>query len=102
MPELQKKFEYLLKTVKQYQPKADLGLIELAFEFAKEAHKGQKRMTGEEYICHPLATAQTLAEMKLSPPIIIAGLLHDVGKSGWYLLINAPGLRMARLESPCT
>lgn len=78
MPELDKKFQILLKTVKQYNSKADLGLIELAYEFAKEAHQGQKRLTGEDYIYHPLATAQTLADLKLSTPIIIAGLLHDV------------------------
>ena len=78
MPETEKKFQHLLRTVKQYNPKADLGLIELAFEFAKQSHQGQKRMTGEDYIIHPLATAQNLAELKLSTPIIMAGLLHDV------------------------
>lgn len=78
MPETEKKFQHLLKTIKQYNPRADLGLIELAFIFAKEAHSGQKRVTGEDYINHPLATAQTLADLKLSSPIIMAGLLHDV------------------------
>ena len=78
MSELETKFKNLLKTIKEYIPKADLELVELAFNFAKEAHEGQKRMTGEDYIYHPLATAQTLAELKLSLPIIIASLLHDV------------------------
>jgi len=78
MSELEKNFKNLTKTIKEYQPKADLELIELAFEFAREAHAGQKRMTGEDYIFHPLATAQILANMKLNIPIIIAGLLHDV------------------------
>jgi len=78
MSELETKFKTLMKTLKEYLPKADLELVELAFDFAKEAHEGQKRLTGEDYIFHPLATAQTLAEMKLSPAIIIAGLLHDV------------------------
>ena len=71
MPETEKKFQHLLKTIKQYNPKADLGLIELAFEFAKEAHQGQKRMTGEDYIIHPLATAQNLAELKLSTQLLL-------------------------------
>ena len=43
-------------------------------------------MTGEDYIFHPLATAQTLAEMKLSLPIIMAGLLHDVPEDTNYTL----------------
>ncbi|MCX6746405.1 MAG: RelA/SpoT family protein [Candidatus Parcubacteria bacterium] len=78
MSELEKNFKNLTKTIREYQPKADLELVELAFEFAREAHAGQKRMTGEDYIFHPLATAQILANMKLNIPIIIAGLLHDV------------------------
>lgn len=49
-----------------------------AYEFAKQAHEGQKRATGEPYIIHPLATAFTLAEMRLPAPIVMAGLLHDV------------------------
>lgn len=70
--------EKLLNTVKQYHPDADLDLIRLAYDYACNAHKGQKRMSGEDYIEHSLATAQTLAEMKLNTPIIIAGILHDV------------------------
>ncbi len=68
----------LLNTIKKYHPKADLDMVKLAFEFAEKAHAGQKRVSGEDYIIHPLATAQTLAEMKLGIPIIIAALLHDV------------------------
>ncbi len=86
MPDLEIKFKNLIKTVKYYYPQADLDLIKLAFDFAQEAHKGQKRMSGEDYIYHPLATAQTLAEMKLSPTIIIAGLLHDVPEDTNYTL----------------
>jgi len=78
MEDLDKKFEQIIKTVKTYHPKTDLEQIRLAFEFAKEAHSGQKRMTGEDYIFHSVATAQNLANMKLGPTIIMAGLLHDV------------------------
>ena len=78
MSDVDKKFKTLLKTIKEYHPEADFDLIKLAFDFAKQAHAGQKRMTGEDYIYHPLATAQTLAEMKLTIPIILAGLLHDI------------------------
>ena len=78
MSELETKFKILIKTIREYMPKADLELVELAFGFAREAHAGQKRLTGEDYIFHPLATAQTLADLKLSMPILIAALLHDV------------------------
>ncbi|MDD5341334.1 MAG: RelA/SpoT family protein [Patescibacteria group bacterium] len=75
---IEKVFQKLLKTIKEYQPQADTELVKLAFEFAQKAHAGQKRMSGEDYIFHPLATAQTLADLRLSPTMIIAGLLHDV------------------------
>ena len=57
---------------------SDPKLIEKAFQFAKEAHAGQKRFSGEEYILHPLKVAQTLSKMKLEPKAIAAGFLHDV------------------------
>lgn len=53
-------------------------LIERAFVFAEEAHRGQKRLSGEDYIMHPLAAARTLSEMRLDPATIAAALLHDV------------------------
>lgn len=53
-------------------------LISRAFAFAKEAHRGQKRLSGEDYINHPLATAVTLSEMRLDPATVTAALLHDV------------------------
>lgn len=71
-------YQALERTVRQHHRNADTDLLRLAFEFSRDAHAGQKRKTGEEYIYHSLATAQTLADMRLSPEIIIAGLLHDV------------------------
>ncbi|MBI5023223.1 MAG: bifunctional (p)ppGpp synthetase/guanosine-3',5'-bis(diphosphate) 3'-pyrophosphohydrolase [Candidatus Magasanikbacteria bacterium] len=70
--------ENLLKIVKNYNPKADLDLIRLAYDFAEQAHQGQKRLSGIPYIEHPLNVAVTLAEMKLDTAIIVAGLLHDI------------------------
>jgi GTP pyrophosphokinase len=78
MSDLEQKFKNLEKTLKKYHPKSDLELLKLAFDFVQEAHTGQKRMSGEDYIFHPLATAQTLAELKMDQTVIIAGLLHDV------------------------
>ena len=68
----------LIQKIKFYAPNADLDLVRLAFDYAKKAHSGQKRLSGEPYINHPLATAMNLAEMKLHQDIIIAGLLHDI------------------------
>jgi len=68
----------LCELVASYDANAVPETIRKAYEFAKEAHEGQKRATGEPYIIHPLATAYNLAEMRLPAPIIIAGLLHDV------------------------
>jgi GTP diphosphokinase / guanosine-3',5'-bis(diphosphate) 3'-diphosphatase len=70
--------EKIITTVKKFYPKADTDMIQLAFDFASKAHEGQKRSTGEKYITHCLATAQTLAELELPPTVVIAGLLHDV------------------------
>ncbi len=53
-------------------------LIRAAYKFAAHAHQGQIRLSGEEYIIHPLATAQILADMHFDALTIAAGLLHDV------------------------
>jgi GTP pyrophosphokinase len=55
----------------------DKKLIEKAYNFAKEAHHGQKRKSGEPYFVHPAFTAKILAELNMSPTVISAGLLHD-------------------------
>lgn len=56
----------------------EIEMVRLAFDFADNAHRGQKRLSGEPYITHPLAVAKKLVEMRLDAPTIIAGLLHDV------------------------
>ncbi|OGN09658.1 MAG: hypothetical protein A3J46_01545 [Candidatus Yanofskybacteria bacterium RIFCSPHIGHO2_02_FULL_41_11] len=53
-------------------------LIEKAYKFAEKAHAGQKRLSNEDYIIHPLYTANLLANLKLDPSTIAAGFLHDV------------------------
>ncbi len=57
--------------------KKDSRLIESAFNFAREGHEGQKRFSGESYFSHVYETAKTLADLKMSPVTIAAGLLHD-------------------------
>ncbi|MBM3205093.1 bifunctional (p)ppGpp synthetase/guanosine-3',5'-bis(diphosphate) 3'-pyrophosphohydrolase [Candidatus Uhrbacteria bacterium] len=68
----------LCTLVLSYEPNAHVEEIRRAYQYADQAHRGQKRATGEPYIIHPLATAFSLAEIHLPTPIIIAGLLHDV------------------------
>lgn len=68
----------LLNKIQEYNPRADFELIKKAYNFAEKAHKGQKRMSGKDYITHPLQVAYYLAEMKLGPATIAAALLHDV------------------------
>ncbi|MBD5156272.1 MAG: HD domain-containing protein, partial [Butyrivibrio sp.] len=71
-------FEELKKYILQYHPSTDLSQVEKAYKVAKEAHKDQKRKSGEPYIIHPLYVAIILAQLELDKETIIAGLLHDV------------------------
>lgn len=68
----------LVDELQKYCCKSDLGMVRLAFDFAAEAHKGQLRFNGEQYISHPLSAAYILALMRIDINIIIAALLHDV------------------------
>lgn len=56
---------------------SDKKLIGRAFESAKSAHAGQKRLSGEEYLSHPLCVAYFLSELGLDTTTIVAGILHD-------------------------
>lgn len=71
-------YEKLITIIKQYHPSDNLELVEKAYKVAYEAHKDQKRKSGEPYIIHPLCVAIILAELELDKETIAAGLLHDV------------------------
>lgn len=65
----------------------DMHRIHAAFELAREAHKSQKRKTGEPYILHPIAVAQIAAtELNLDANPVIAAFLHDVVEDTEYTL----------------
>ena len=66
-----------IKSIKSKDSDANQSLIEKAYFFALEAHKSQKRHSGDPYISHPLAVANILAELKLDGPTITTALLHD-------------------------
>ena len=68
----------IIAAVQSYEPKADIGLIRKAYDLAVEAHKGQVRVSGEEYIIHPLHVAEILTELHIDDVTISAALLHDV------------------------
>ncbi len=59
-----------------------LSLLEKAIAFAKKAHEGQKRESGEEYYIHPEAVAMMLYDLGMDSATVIAGLLHDVVEDG--------------------
>src|SRR3989440_371257 len=71
------KFRELLRRMKANRPTEDLELVRKAYEFSQKHHAGQSRASGEPYLAHPLEVALVLAEMKMDPVSIAAGLLHD-------------------------
>ncbi|OGH92720.1 MAG: hypothetical protein A2563_03555 [Candidatus Magasanikbacteria bacterium RIFOXYD1_FULL_40_23] len=68
----------LMVQIKKYYREQDTEMVQLAYDFAEKAHRGQMRKSGEPYIIHPVATAMILAHMRIDPNIIVAALLHDV------------------------
>ena len=78
--------EPLIKTVRSTHPKADLRVVERAYDTAERFHEGQKRRSGDPYITHPLAVATILAELGMTPPTLCAALLHDTVEDTPYTL----------------
>ncbi len=67
----------ILAKIAKFHPNDDLSVVEAAYAYACEAHKGQVRKSGEPYIIHPISVAQTLADLMLDATTIAAGFLHD-------------------------
>jgi GTP diphosphokinase / guanosine-3',5'-bis(diphosphate) 3'-diphosphatase len=78
--------EPLVKTVRTTHPKADVRLIERAYETAARLHAGQSRNSGDPYITHPLAVATILAELGMPHDTICAALLHDTVEDTQYTI----------------
>jgi guanosine-3',5'-bis(diphosphate) 3'-pyrophosphohydrolase len=83
--------EPLIKTVRATHPKADIRLIERAYESAAYWHRDQKRRSGDPYITHPLAVATILAELGMNTETICAALLHDTVEDTPYTLTELRG-----------
>ncbi len=71
------RFRELMRRMRANRPNDDLELIRKAYEFSQKHHAGQSRASGQPYLVHPLEVALVLAEMKMDPVAIAAGLLHD-------------------------
>ncbi|HTZ97342.1 MAG TPA: bifunctional (p)ppGpp synthetase/guanosine-3',5'-bis(diphosphate) 3'-pyrophosphohydrolase [Terriglobales bacterium] len=71
------KFRELLRTMRANRPSDNLDLVRKAYEYSLKIHAGQARASGEPYLVHPLSVALVLAEMKMDPVAVAAGLLHD-------------------------
>ncbi|WP_333894847.1 HD domain-containing protein, partial [Mycolicibacterium gadium] len=78
--------EPLVAVHKQFYPKADLTLLQRAYEVADERHADQLRRSGDPYITHPLAVANILAELEMDTTTLIAALLHDTVEDTGYTL----------------
>ena len=70
-------FEEVLKVIKEYNPE-EIDRVKKAYKLAEEAHKDQKRESGEPYIIHPINVCMNLAELYADGDSLCAGLLHDV------------------------
>jgi GTP pyrophosphokinase len=76
----------LFTIVRGTHPKADLSIIERAYETAERHHGSQKRRSGDPYITHPLAVTTILAELGMTPPTLCAALLHDTVEDTDYTM----------------
>ncbi len=78
--------EPLVAVHKEFYPKADLTMLQRAYEVAEERHATQFRRSGDPYITHPLAVANILAELGMDTTTLIAALLHDTVEDTGYTL----------------
>jgi GTP diphosphokinase / guanosine-3',5'-bis(diphosphate) 3'-diphosphatase len=69
--------EPLFRTMRATHPKADLRVVQQAYEVAERCHRDQRRKSGDPYITHPLAVSVILAELGMTTSTIVAALLHD-------------------------
>nr|WP_225953625.1 bifunctional (p)ppGpp synthetase/guanosine-3',5'-bis(diphosphate) 3'-pyrophosphohydrolase [Kibdelosporangium phytohabitans] len=78
--------EPLAAVHRELHPKADLGLLQQAYDVAEEKHRHQRRKSGDPYITHPLAVATILAELGMDTTTLVAALLHDTVEDTDYSL----------------
>jgi guanosine-3',5'-bis(diphosphate) 3'-pyrophosphohydrolase len=76
--DLKAMMEALWAKVRQYNPQADEDKLWFGYRFAKAAHEGQKRMSGEPFFAHAMTVASILADLRLDVDTLIAAMVHDV------------------------
>jgi len=97
--------DQLLSKIQSYNKFSNVEPLSKAYNFAIEAHKNQKRISGLPYIVHPIAVANILAELKLDSATIITGLLHDTiedTKATYDLVMKEFGKEVADLVDGVT
>lgn len=99
-------FQHLLDTYLSSRHRKKVDIVTKAFNFARQAHKGVRRLSGEPYIMHPIAVAQIACEeMGLGSTSICAALLHDVVEDTDYTVedisnILEPRWHKSLMDSP--
>ncbi|MDA9091990.1 RelA/SpoT family protein [Pelagibacteraceae bacterium] len=99
------KSDQLLSKIQSYNKFSNVGPLSKAYNFALDAHKNQKRVSGLPYIVHPIAVADILVELKLDSATIITGLLHDTiedTKATYDLVLKEFGKEVADLVDGVT
>ncbi len=97
--------DQLLNKIQSYNKFSNIGPLNKAYNFALEAHKNQKRVSGLPYVVHPIAVADILAELKLDSATIITGLLHDTiedTKATYDIVLQEFGKEVADLVDGVT
>jgi GTP diphosphokinase / guanosine-3',5'-bis(diphosphate) 3'-diphosphatase len=95
----------LFRIIRDNHPKADLGLVERAYQKAERLHNGQMRKSGDAFITHPLAVTTILAELGMTEATLCAALLHDTVEDTDYTLGQLTrdfGEEVALLVDGCT
>ena len=92
-------FQHLLKTYLASPHRKKVDIITKAYHFAKQAHKGVRRLSGEPYILHPIAVAQIACEeIGLGSTSICSALLHDVVEDTDYTVEDIENILVGALR----
>lgn len=83
---MESSLQTILENIKKYSPNANTDSVVCAYEFAKNAHEGQLRKSGEAYVHHPIEVATIMTELEMDIPSVISALLHDVVEDTQYTL----------------